>query len=408
MEFMENRSPITERHVQAIWYDAALRPRTLRTVRGVPVRVVHPGCWNMSAGPDFRHAVLEIGRERRRLVGDVEIHLRSADWNAHGHGADPAYASVVAHVVWHSGGVGAAELPPGCVEICLGDVLRTKPDFSPDEIDLAAYPYARLPDTERPCERSLSARAGLVREVLRAAGRRRLELKARRLSARFMRRGDKAQVFYEETMAAFGYSRNSEVFRLIGEALPWRDLPHDGDAAANALACVADMKVLPFHPWSAANVRPCNAPARRLAAAAALFAEGAGLLDRMFSEDLSSRAGQKGAMSLLRGGGILGARRAAAVLANVVIPFARACGTLPNLPEWTFPEDLNSQVRLAAFRLLGRDHNPAIYSGNGLFMQGLLQIHREFCLGAHPDCSECALAQALPPPAPDPACDAAS
>ena len=62
MEFMENRSPVTERHVQAIWYDAALRPRTLRTVRGAPVRVVHPGCWNLSAGhyqnivtPEFRY-----------------------------------------------------------------------------------------------------------------------------------------------------------------------------------------------------------------------------------------------------------------------------------------------------------------------------------------------------------------
>ena len=397
MEIFDNISPVTERHVQAIWYDAALRPRTLRTMRGMPVRVVHPGNWNLEAGPDFRQAVLEIGRERRRLVGDVEIHLRSADWNAHGHGADPAYASVVAHVVWHGGG-GAVSLPPGCVEICLGDVMRTRPDFSPDEIDLAAYPYARLPSSERPCEKRLAMRAELAREVLRAAGRRRLEQKARRLSARFMRRGDKAQVFYEEAMAAFGYSRNSDVFRLIGEALPWRNLPGEEHAAANALSCAADMKVLPFHPWSTANVRPANAPARRLAAAAALFSEGVGLLDRLVGEDLSARAGQKGALSLLRGGGGLGARRAAALLANVVIPFARACGSLPVLPEWTFPEDINSQMRLAAFRLFGRDHNPALYSGNGLFMQGLLQIHKEFCLGAHPDCDECALAEALPPP----------
>ena len=54
-------SAVTERHVQAIWYDAALRPRRLRTRRGSEVTVVDPGEWNLGAGPDFRNAVLEIG-----------------------------------------------------------------------------------------------------------------------------------------------------------------------------------------------------------------------------------------------------------------------------------------------------------------------------------------------------------
>ena len=34
---------MTERHVQAIWYDAALRPQRLVTRRGTPVAVVSPG-----------------------------------------------------------------------------------------------------------------------------------------------------------------------------------------------------------------------------------------------------------------------------------------------------------------------------------------------------------------------------
>ena len=67
-----NRAPITERHVQAIWYDSSLRPAQLRTVRGGEVRVVDPGIWNLESGPDFRHAVLELGRDRRRVEGDVE------------------------------------------------------------------------------------------------------------------------------------------------------------------------------------------------------------------------------------------------------------------------------------------------------------------------------------------------
>ena len=101
--FAGNASPITERHVQAIWYDPALRPSPLRTVRGVDLVVRDPGVWNLEAGPDFRHAVLEVGRCRNVVEGDVEIHLRPSDWVAHGHGNDPAYSGVVAHVTWYGG-----------------------------------------------------------------------------------------------------------------------------------------------------------------------------------------------------------------------------------------------------------------------------------------------------------------
>ena len=103
---------MTERHVQAIWYDAALRPPRLFTRRGSEVAVVSPGVWNLGPGPDFTGAVLEIGRDRRRVVGDVEIHLCPSDWDLHGHGADPNYRNVVAHVTWGCGPV-PASLPAG-------------------------------------------------------------------------------------------------------------------------------------------------------------------------------------------------------------------------------------------------------------------------------------------------------
>ena len=111
--------PVSERHVQALWYDGALRPEELHTVDGMPIRVVDPGVWNLEAGPDFRDAVVEIGQSRQRIRGDVEIHLRPADWTAHGHVADSAYGCVVLHVTWFSGPVPAG-LPAGCVSVCLG------------------------------------------------------------------------------------------------------------------------------------------------------------------------------------------------------------------------------------------------------------------------------------------------
>ena len=389
------RSPVSERHVQALWYDGGLRPEELRTVDGLPIRVVDPGVWNLEAGPDFRDAVVEIGQSRQRIRGDVEIHLRPADWTAHGHAADSAYGRVVLHVTWFSGPVPVG-LPTVCVSVCLGDFLRTRTDFSPDEIDLDVYPYAKLPTTERPCAAIFARRPDACLDLLRALGSRRLEGKARRLKALFVRKGDHAQTFYEEMMAAFGYKHNAAPFRALAERIPWRDLPETKDLAETVLACAAEMDIARRVPWRTANVRPANSPARRIGDAAALFAGALPeLLLRLNEFDLASRDGQKAAQRLLRTEGRVGADRAAAMLANVVTPFALAEGRLSRVPEWLCPEGICAPMRLTAFRLLGRDHNPALYSGNGLLLQGLIQVHREFCLAVHPDCSTCALVRTL-------------
>ncbi len=362
--FGDRSSPVSERHVQALWYDATLRPAVLRTDAGAVVRVLDPGVWNLGPGPDFRRAVLEIGGSRRRVEGDVEIHLRPADWSAHGHGGDAAYRGVVAHVTWY-GGVRPETLPVGCLSICLGDFLRCRPDFSPRTIDLQAYPYAHLPKTPRPCERHFGGNPDFGLEVLREAGRRRLLEKAGRFKTAFLRRGDSEQVFYEELLSAFGYAKNAEAFRRLGRAVPLADLPHNAEAAFEALKCAAALVVGVDFPWRS-NGRPGNAPELRMADAAALLTGGKP--------------------------SHLGAGRAAAVLANVVVPYALARGVLKEPPFWLPPEDVSSPMRLAAYRLFGRDHNPALYRRNGVLLQGLIQIHRDYCLSARPDCAACGLA----------------
>lgn len=437
-------APVSERHVQAVWYDRALRPAVLRTMSGAEVRVLDPGAWNLEAGPDFRDAVIEVGRSRLRLVGDVEVHLRPSDWDAHHHAADPAYAHVVLHATWYPG-PSPDSLPPGAVSVALGPALRARPDFSPDAIDLAAYPFARLPSTPRPCEASFAHNPALARAVLRAAGAYRLGIKARRLVARLVKTRDRAQIFYEEVLAALGYKQNSAPFRAVAAALPPTELPTDRDAAFARLLGVAGLlpmledaaddasrafvrslwdswflqsreRIPRETVWRFANVRPPNSPVRRLAAAAALFSGGTALLAELDALDLATKSGQNAAVDALlarcrwpyweshpsfaskpsgRKMDLLGTRRAAAIVANVVVPFALAEKRLAAAPAVLPPEDISAPVRLAAFRLFGRDHNPALYSGNGLFIQGLIQIHRDFCLAAHPDCGDCALLRAL-------------
>ena len=52
-------------------------------------------------------------------------------------------------------------------------------------------------------------------------------------------------------------------------------------------------------------------------------------------------------------------------------------------------------MRLTALHLFGRDHNPALYASDGLYLQGLLQIYLDFCLNAKPGCEDCGLRKAL-------------
>ena len=81
---------------------------TLRTETGAEVQVVYPGQRNTGDGPDFLDALIVTGEpgQRGRLTrGDIELHLRASDWYAHGHDGNPAFASVILHVVATAGGM---------------------------------------------------------------------------------------------------------------------------------------------------------------------------------------------------------------------------------------------------------------------------------------------------------------
>lgn len=375
---------ITERHVQAIWYDRAFRPAHLKTTTGEEVRVVYPGDWNLGAGPDFCQAVLEIGPEHRRFVGDVEIHLNPSDWDAHGHGTDSAYANVIAHATWRKG-FPPDSLPRGAVSIWLGGPFLSNSSFSPEQVDLGAYPLARMPDWERPCFRYLQDKRDLAEEILSEAGKGRLQMKSRRLR-RLLADGNREQILYGEMMSAFGYQKNVTGFRTVARAVPYALIREEPENILAAFETAAE-----FAEWNRSNVRPWNRPDVRLRAAAAFFTR-VPLWQLLELNDFSA-AGCAEMLHRLMDGNHLGCGRAAAILANVLVPLALAEGRISDIPTWLPPEeDVSAPVRLTAFRLFGRDHNPTVlYAANGVRIQGLIQIHRNFCLQIHPDCETCPL-----------------
>jgi hypothetical protein len=366
-----------------------MRPDSLYTRSGVPVRVIHPGSWNLGPGPDFKDAVLEVGPERRRLKGDVEIHLNPRDWDNHRHGSDPAYGNVVCHVTWSCGPC-PVTLPENAISIWIGRFVTSSFTFSPEQIDLTAYPFARLPVEERPCWEELHGSPDLAKEILDQAGAHRLAAKSRRLATVLAQHGiDPMQIFYEETMSALGYRWNARGFRQVAQLVPIRQLLAEPESAETALVHAGQ-----FVNWNRIPTRPGNHPHARLCAAARLFVDDKAIELRNAC-DFSKKSCVE-MVKILTSEHVMGKGRAAAILANVVAPWAMATRRIQAAPEWLPPEDISEPVRLTAFRMFGRDHNPvAWYARNGIHIQGLIQIHRDFCLQVHPDCTECKLAESL-------------
>ncbi|MBI3986729.1 MAG: DUF2851 family protein [Lentisphaerae bacterium] len=442
----------SERHLKCVWFDDSLRPSALKTETQESVGVESPGRWNLEAGPDFLDATLRIGPERRRVTGDVEIHVHPHDWVRHGHLGDPRYARVIAHVTFFPAHLTEESLPRHVLQVPLLQPLRANPRFSFDAVDLAAYPYANRAQTP-PCRRRLAAwNPDRVMALLEAAGEERLKRKAERMDLAIREKG-RDQVFYEEVLCALGYKHNRVPMRCLSEVLPVHRLSeasgNDPLAAYAILLGVAGLlpsredprwsdetlswirrlwdlwwkqeagwraQVLPATAWKPNNLRPQNHPRRRLMAAAVWFCTPNGLL-----LSLRQAAGESAGpwltrlltrlqlsrhpfsywnhhLSLLgrrlpKPVGILGEDRASALLTNVLLPFFAAQGTLPaaGAAAWlgNLPvEEENSLVRQAAHGLLGPDFNRALYR-TGLRQQGLLQIVHDYCLNDRSGCREC-------------------
>ncbi|MCX6992421.1 MAG: DUF2851 family protein [Kiritimatiellaeota bacterium] len=447
--------PYTERHLQCVWFDAALRPGTLKTEQGDTLIVEHPGQWNLEDGPDFLDAVLRIGTDRRRLAGDVEIHVHPSDWQRHGHARNPAYAHVIAHVTYFSGAVAAATLPNGAIQVSLKDGLAANPLFSFESLDLTAYPYTvREPIT--PCARVLKTWSpDHVADLLESAGEERLQGKAARMAGAFASKAPD-QILYEEIMTALGYKNNRAPFRYLAEQLPLETLrkasgrntlkayallmgvagllptqtPSRWDAETRVFVrqlwdhwwkyqATWSVRALHRKNWKLSGLRPQNHPQRRLMLAAILFTRADDLTRSLRALNTTSAdecfrqmatflqpeadtywqsrltfAGKRQAAMIA----LMGTHRVAASVSNVFVPFLAALGNRqvmsPAFLRRLPPEENNQIVRQTAHNLLGPDHNPDLYRSS-LRQQGLIQIFHDFCLTDRSRCENCALLKAL-------------
>ncbi|MBR4114767.1 MAG: DUF2851 family protein, partial [Bacteroidales bacterium] len=88
---------MTEAFLQYVWQHQLMCQDKLFTTSNEQIQVVKIGTFNSNAGPDFLNAKIKIGETL--WAGDVEIHIKSSDWNTHGHQLQKSYNSVILHVV---------------------------------------------------------------------------------------------------------------------------------------------------------------------------------------------------------------------------------------------------------------------------------------------------------------------
>ena len=347
--------PITEKQLAHLWQRRAARSRALRTERGNRIQVLYPGRPGVTAGPDFRNALLLV-EDQGLVQGDVEVHLRQHDWRSHGHHEDPNYNGVALHVALetagpHSGTASGGKPPL----VALRGLLDDPPvDESPDEMRdhlwrlLGEHGY-RQPDT-----------AERMAALLNRAGDERF-LGRSRVLQRLMSEQSAAQTLWESICEALGYRHNEHAFLQLAIAVPINPLEDmaRGAPESERIAVLTDTLLglsgfgdrtrtastggihgklgtpLDAAQWKLFRVRPSNHPRRRIAGAAALLTRFAddGLLHGLacvsgagnpskLTEALSVGSGAEGGTALI------GTGRARDIAVNAALPFLHGWASL--------------------------------------------------------------------------------
>lgn len=98
-----------EKFLQFVWQHQLFNQTSLKLTNGDELRIVFVGNINKNQGPDFLLATIFINNVK--LVGNIEIHVNSEDWNKHKHSEDENYKSVILHVVWQNNSQQNSHLP---------------------------------------------------------------------------------------------------------------------------------------------------------------------------------------------------------------------------------------------------------------------------------------------------------
>ncbi len=447
------KNPVRESLVTGIWIRQLFRKDRLRTADGGRLRVLHPGRQSSDCGPDLCDAIVAFD-SGQPIKGDVEIHVSSSEWKAHGHQKDPNFNRVILHVVlWHRGTPYSPTEDGREVPILpLSGYLKRPLEQLSHQVEASA-------SRERPC-RAGARRRGQVATlgILHLAGEQRFALKAEQFQ-NSLAIGEANQVLYEGVMKALGYARNEMPFARLARLLPierLQGMAGGGQVAAIQALVLGTAGLLPaakeqIQPaagfslpdlmeigrltahwevsageqsmdrtdWRFFRVRPGNLPPRRIAGISHLLVRHSGDLSQNMVRLAAVPTLKQAQKTLAEGlivrtsdywawhgdfgvdvpfrGAVIGQDRAADITVNVILPFLLAYGDTCGEPR----------LRRRAWRLYRAhrklpDNRITRYMVKQIFgeegsaldtacqQQGLIHLYREFCI--RDECAVCPLA----------------
>ena len=274
-----------EEFLYYIW-ENRLIDKGLQTTEGEAADIVATGYRNTDSGPDYKEAKIQIGD--KLWAGHVEIHVKSSDWNRHGHQNDKAYQNVILHVVYDND-TKANDIP----------TLELKGRFD----ETLYVNYQRFISTKAwiPCENSIAQVPPFTRlSWLDRMAVERLESKADSVGKMLTATAfDWEETFYKLLMRYFGLKVNNEAFEYLANILPFKTLLKHADnllqVEAMLFGCAGflendfteeypnllkrefavmkakfNLLVMPEERWKFMRMRPGNFPTIRLAQMAQL------------------------------------------------------------------------------------------------------------------------------------------
>jgi hypothetical protein len=201
-----------ERLLQYVWKYRLFSAADLKTAEGVPVIVLDAGIRNTDAGPDFFNAKIRISDTV--WAGNIEIHRKASDWKNHHHDRDPAYDSVILHVVEEAD----IEVYRTTGEI-IPQAVMPVPETIKNNMDWLLSRETSLPCAERIHEVGPIHISAWMNTLLTE----RLERKVDDIFSRLeQHKDDWNEVFYITLTRNFGFGNNSDAFEWLAQSLPFR------------------------------------------------------------------------------------------------------------------------------------------------------------------------------------------
>jgi len=436
---------LSERQVTKMWQMLLKDRNEITTEGGELVKVIYPGRANDDRGADFRDAV--VATKQGLMQGDIEIHVKSSNWRAHQHHKDPIYNRVILHVVmWHDDKLMCTLNNGGVIPIVtLGKYVRVPPDLWFDELhppvnlNMSCARAAKCQDEDILAKfldsagekRFFTKTAGfqtdlaqmeadqvLYRGIMGALGYSRNKIP-------FMELADRVPLRVLETIARDRVSDEDclayQQALLLGVAglLPsQRENSYQGNSLHNdswmdklerLWSLFTQAEVMSADVWHLFRVRPSNSPIRRIVAMSyivlryrkkGMFEEIINLIREApesngyngLEEGLTVIAGRNWASRYDFGGGtgidsltLLGRRRAADIIVNILLPFAFAWGEVTSQKELmqkaldlyrSYPKLAENSIEKHMKNQLGLSNNLV---NSARRQQGLIHIYNTLC-----------------------------